>query len=195
LKNDDRTKHIPIILLTAKAADESRIEGYKSGADLYVSKPFKPDVLKSEIDQLLNTRRILADVFSKQIFLKPRDIEISSADEKFLTKLNDTIDEHLAEPDFDVSAMVEKMNFSHSTVLKKVKSLTGMSLVEFVKIHRLKRAAQILEKDRFQIAEVAYLVGFSDPKYFSKCFSKEFGKTPTEYVQEMRSKQDERSDN
>ena len=195
LKKDERTRHIPVILLTAKAADESRIEGYKSGADLYVSKPFKPDVLKSEIDQLLNTRRILAEVFSKQIFLKPRDIEISSADEKFLTKLNDTIDEHLAEPDFDVSAMVEKMNFSHSTVLKKVKSLTGMSLVEFVKIHRLKRAAQILEKDRFQIAEVAYLVGFSDPKYFSKCFSKEFGKTPTEYVQEMRTKQDEGAEN
>lgn len=188
VKNNEQTRHIPIILLTAKAADESKIEGYKSGADLYVSKPFKIDVLKSEIDQLLNSRKLLSDIFSKQIYLEPRNIEISSADDKFLTKLNETIDQHLSESDFDVAAMVEKMNQSHSTVLKKVKSLTGMSLVEFVKIHRLKRAAQILEKDRFQIAEVAYLVGFSDPKYFSKCFSKEFGKTPTEYVQEIRNK-------
>lgn len=188
LKNNEQTRHIPIILLTAKAADESKIEGYKSGADLYVSKPFKIEVLKSQIDQLLTTRKVLLEVFSKQIFLKPRDIAISSADEKFLTRMNEVIDENLSEADFDVTAMVEKMNLSHSTVLKKVKALTNMSLVEFVKIHRLKRAAQILEKEHFQIAEVAYLVGFSDPKYFSKCFSKEFGKTPSEYVQEIREK-------
>ncbi|MBN2806541.1 MAG: response regulator [Prolixibacteraceae bacterium] len=191
LKKNESTRHIPIILLTAKAADESKIEGYQSGADLYVSKPFKIDVLKSQIDQLLTTRKILLDVFSKQIFLKPRDIAISSADEKFLTRMNNVIDENLSEADFDVTAMVEKMNLSHSTVLKKVKALTNMSLVEFVKTHRLKRAAQILEKEHFQIAEVAYLVGFSDPKYFSKCFSKEFGKTPSEYLQEIRNKLNE----
>lgn len=192
LKNNESTKHIPIILLTAKAADESKIEGYKSGADLYVSKPFKLDVLKSQIEQLLSTRKLLVEVFSKQIMLEPRNIAISSADEKFLMKMNEVIDEHLSEPDFDVTAMVERMNLSHSTVLKKVKTLTNMSLVEFVKTHRLKRAAQILEKEHFQIAEVAYLVGFSDPKYFSKCFSKEFGKTPTEFVMEARGKDTEK---
>ncbi len=186
LKNNEETQHIPIILLTAKASDENKIDGYQSGADLYVSKPFRNEVLKSQIEQLLKTRKILSEVFSKQIFLKPRDIIISSADEKFLTRMNDIIDKNLADPNFDVAAMVEHMNQSHSTVLKKIKILTGMSLVEFVKTHRLKRAAQILEKDSFQVAEVAYLVGFSDPKYFSKCFSKEFGKTPTEYVHENR---------
>lgn len=186
LKNNERTKHIPIILLTAKAADENKIEGYQRGADLYVSKPFQLEVLRSQIDQLLNNRKLLTEIFSKQIFLKPRDIEISSADEKFLTRINQLLDDHLSESDFDVSSMVEKMNLSHSTVLKKVKNLTGMSLVEFVKMHRLKRAAQILEKKHFQIAEVAYMVGFSDPKYFSKCFSKAYGKTPSEYVQEHR---------
>ncbi|MDA3930440.1 MAG: ATP-binding protein [Prolixibacteraceae bacterium] len=191
LKQNDKTRHIPIILLTAKAADEAKIEGYKSGADLYVSKPFKIDVLKSQIEQLLSTRKLLVDIFSKQILLQPRDIQISSNDEKFLTKMNEVIDEHLSEADFDVTAMVEKMNLSHSTVLKKVKSLTKMSLVEFVKTHRLKRAAQILEKEHFQIAEVAYMVGFSDPKYFSKCFSKEFGKTPTEYVQAIKNKREQ----
>lgn len=188
LKSNDNSKHIPILLLTAKAADDSKIQGYKSGADLYVSKPFKLDVLKSQIEQLLSSRKLLSEIFSKQITLEPRNITITSADEKFLIKMNEVIDEHLAEPDFDVTAMVEKMNLSHSTVLKKVKTLTGMSLVEFVKTHRLKRAAQILEKEHFQIAEVAYLVGFSDPKYFSKCFSKEFGRTPTEFVQEKRGK-------
>lgn len=191
LKANEKTRHIPIVLLTAKAADEAKIEGYKSGADLYVSKPFKLDVLKSQIEQLLSSRKLLVDIFSKQITLEPRNIAISSADEKFLTKLNDVIDDHLSESDFDVTAMVDKMNLSHSTVLKKVKSLTNMSLVEFVKTHRLKRAAQILEKKQFQIAEVAYMVGFSDPKYFSKCFSKEFGMTPTEYVQQAKDKETE----
>jgi signal transduction histidine kinase/DNA-binding response OmpR family regulator/ligand-binding sensor domain-containing protein len=186
LKNNEKTRHIPIILLTAKAADESKMEGYKTGADLYVSKPFKMELLKVQIDQLMASRKVLSEIFSKQIMLSPRNIAISSNDEKFLTRLNEVIDDHLSEPEFDVAAMVEKMNQSHSTVLKKVKSLTGMSLVEFVKSHRLKRAAQILEKDSFQIAEVAYMVGFSDPKYFSKCFSKEFNKTPSEYVQEMK---------
>jgi signal transduction histidine kinase/ligand-binding sensor domain-containing protein/DNA-binding response OmpR family regulator len=186
LKNEEKTRHIPIILLTAKAADESKMEGYRSGADLYVSKPFKLELLKVQIDQLMASRKVLSEIFSKQIMLSPRNIAISSNDEKFLTRLNEVIDDHLSEPEFDVAAMVIKMNQSHSTVLKKVKSLTGMSLVEFVKSHRLKRAAQILEKDSFQIAEVAYMVGFSDPKYFSKCFSKEFDKTPSEYVQEMK---------
>lgn len=186
LKNNEKTRHIPIILLTAKAADESKMEGYKTGADLYVSKPFKMELLKVQIDQLMASRKVLSEIFSKHIMLSPRNIAISSNDEKFLTRLNEVIDDHLSESEFDVAAMVEKMNQSHSTVLKKVKSLTGMSLVEFVKSHRLKRAAQILEKDSFQIAEVAYMVGFSDPKYFSKCFSKEFDKTPSEYVQEMK---------
>lgn len=189
LKSNEKTRHIPIILLTAKAADESKMEGYKSGADLYVSKPFKIDLLKIQIEQLLTTRKVLSEIFSKQIMLKPRNIAISSSDEKFLTRLNEVIDEHLQEPDFDVAAMVEKMNQSHSTVLKRVKTLTGMSLVEFVKSHRLKRAAQILEKNSFQVAEVAYMVGFSDPKYFSKCFSKEFGKTPTEFINESKLKE------
>jgi signal transduction histidine kinase/ligand-binding sensor domain-containing protein/DNA-binding response OmpR family regulator len=184
LKTNDDTKHIPIILLTAKAADESKIEGYMSGADAYVSKPFKLEVFKSQIEQLLKTRKILEDVFSKQVYLRPRDTKISTTDEKFLLRLNSVIDDHLAEADFDVTAMVSRMHMSHSTLLKKVKTLTGVPLVEFVKSHRLKRAAQILEKQSFQIAEVAYMVGFSDPKYFSKCFSKEFGKTPTEYLNE-----------
>jgi len=182
LKSNDDTRHIPVILLTAKAADESKIEGFNSGADAYISKPFQLEVVKSQIEQLLKTRKILEDVFSRQIVLKPRDIKISSSDEKLLLRLNEVIDQHLSEADFDVTAMVSKMNMSHSTVLKRIKTLTGVSLVEFVKSHRLKRAAQILEKQSFQIAEVAYMVGFSDPKYFSKCFSKEFGKTPTEYM-------------
>jgi ligand-binding sensor domain-containing protein len=126
LKTNEKTRHIPIILLTAKAADESKMEGYKSGADLYVSKPFKIDLLRIQIEQLLASRKVLSEIFSKQIMLKPRNIAISSADEKFLTRLNEVIDEHLPEPDFDVAAMVKRMNQSHSTVLKKIKSRQGM---------------------------------------------------------------------
>jgi len=189
IKSDIETSHIPVILLTAKASDENTYEGYQSGADLYIPKPFKMELLEVQIKQLLNTRRQLQDKYSKQILLKPKDITITSIDEQFLEKLNTIIENNLAETDFDVTEMVKQMNMSHSTVLKKIKALTGMPLVEFVKNQRLKRAAQILVQDKLQIAEVAYMVGFSDPKYFSKCFSKAFGMTPSEYISASKNKQ------
>ncbi len=189
IKSDIETSHIPVILLTAKASDENTYEGYQSGADLYITKPFKMELLEVQIKQLLLTRRQLQDKYSKQILLKPKDITITSIDEQFLEKLNTIIENNLSETDFDVTEMVKQMNMSHSTVLKKIKALTGMPLVEFVKNQRLKRAAQILVQDKLQIAEVAYMVGFSDPKYFSKCFSKAFGMTPSEYIAASKNKQ------
>lgn len=182
IKNKLETSHIPVIMLTAKASNEQVIEGYESGADLYVSKPFAIDVLKSQIRQLILSRKQLSEKFSSQSILRPHDLKISSLDERFLDKLYSIIENNLAEPDFDVSEIVKQMNLSHSTVLKKVKALTGKSMVEFIKLQRLKRAAQILASNKLPISEIAYMVGFSDPKYFSKCFSKEFGKTPTEFA-------------
>lgn len=182
LKNNIETSHIPIILLTARASDTHMIEGYESGADMYVTKPFAIEVLRTQVKQLILSRRQLIEKFSRHTMLKPRDLKISSLDERFLDKLYSIIEANLAEPDFDVSEIVKQMNLSHSTVLKKVKALTGTSMVEFVKMQRLKRAAQILATDKLPISEVAYMVGFSDPKYFSKCFSKEFGRTPSEFA-------------
>lgn len=190
IKSDIETSHIPVILLTANLSEENTFEGYQSGADLYITKPFKIELLVLQVRQLLQNRRQLQEKFSRQILLKPHDITITSIDEQFLEKMNKIIEENLAETDFDVSEMVKHMNMSHSTVLKKIKALTGMPLVEFVKNQRLKRAAQILIQDKLQIAEVAYMVGFSDPKYFSKCFSKAFGMTPTDYVAKNKTRTD-----
>lgn len=181
IKSNMETCHIPIILLSAHAANEDIIEGYEQGADRYVSKPFVLEVLEAQVNQLLTTRKKLIELYSQKILLKPREITITSMDEKFLTKIMDIIEENISDFDFDVTTIVNKMNMSHSSVLKKIKALTGVSLVEFVRRHRLNKAAMILQQDKIPITEVAYMIGFSDPKYFSKCFSKQFGKTPTEY--------------
>lgn len=185
IKSNIETCHIPVILLSAHAADEDIIEGYGQGADCYVSKPFAMNVLEAQVSQLLSTRKQLIDLYSQKILLKPRDITITSMDEKFLNKIVDIIEDNISDTDFDVSTIVDRMNMSHSSVLKKIKALTGVSLVEFVRRHRLNKAAMIFEQEKLPITEVAYMVGFSDPKYFSKCFSKQFGKTPTEYINEI----------
>lgn len=182
VKSTIETSHIPVILLSARATEEAIIEGYEQGADRYVSKPFALNVLEAQVSQLLSTRRQLIDLYSQKILLKPRDITITSMDEKFLSKIIDIIEDNISDTDFDVSTIVDKMNMSHSSVLKKIKALTGVSLVEFVRRHRLNKASMILSQDKMPITEVAYMVGFSDPKYFSKCFSKQFGKTPTDFV-------------
>ncbi len=184
VKSTIETSHIPVILLSARATEEAIIEGYEQGADRYVSKPFALNVLEAQVSQLLSTRRQLIDLYSQKILLKPRDITITSMDEKFLSKIIDIIEDNISDTGFDVSTIVDKMNMSHSSVLKKIKALTGVSLVEFVRRHRLNKAAMIFEQEKMPITEVAYMVGFSDPKYFSKCFSKQFGKTPSEFVAE-----------
>ncbi|MDP4210170.1 MAG: two-component regulator propeller domain-containing protein [Bacteroidota bacterium] len=186
LKSNIETSHIPVILLTAKAAEDDMISGYEGGADSYMTKPFNIKVLAAQVKSLIETRNQLKHSFSKKVVLKPSDLAITSLDEQFLQRLMDISNAHLSDNDFDVSGLVEAMNMSHTAILKKIKALTGLSLVDFIKSLRLKKAAQILQKEKYPIAEVGYMVGFSDPKYFSKCFIKEFGKTPTEYGNEFR---------
>ncbi len=181
IKTDITTSHIPIILLTARASDEDIVAGYEYGADGYVTKPFSIKVLTAQIKMLLENRSSLRGSFSKKIVLTPSETTITSLDEQFLQKLMDVSDTRLSDDNFDVSELVEAMNMSYSAVLKKIKAITGLSPVDFIKRMRLKKASQILQKGKYPIAEVCYMVGFSDPKYFSKCFTKEFGKTPSEF--------------
>lgn len=181
LKSNIETSHIPVILLTAKATEDNIIEGYETGADLYITKPFSMQLLDAQIKHLLETRKKLIEKFSKQVFLQPREISITPTDEKFLTRLIDLIEANITDTNFDVSKLVAEMNLSHSTLLRKVKILTGDPLVEFIKRYRLKKAAMMLEKEKLPVNEVAYAVGFSDPKYFSKCFNKEFDVLPSKY--------------
>lgn len=187
LKTTIETSHIPIILLTAKVTDENVAQGYELGADLYIPKPFNIQILDKQVKMLIQSRSQLRDKFSKQVLLMPSDIAITSPDERFLKRLIEITDAQLTDSEFDVMKLVNSMNMSHTVILRKLKALTGMALVDFIKRQRLKKAALILQKGKISIAEVSYMVGFSDPKYFSKCFIKEFGQTPTEYSKEHQS--------
>ena len=150
---------------------------------MYISKPFSINVLNAQIKSLIETRRKLISNFNKKIVIQPKDITISSIDERFMKKLIDVMEEHLSNSSFSIKEMTMAMNMSHSVIFRKIKALTGMNVVEFIRSYRLKKAALILSKKKVPISEVSFITGFSDPKYFSKCFQKEFGMTPSEYAQ------------
>ncbi|MGQ1890740.1 hybrid sensor histidine kinase/response regulator transcription factor [Thermophagus sp. OGC60D27] len=184
-KSNIETSHIPVIMLTAKSKEDDMIKGLKTGADSYLTKPFNIDILNAQIDALLASRNAFKNKFSGKLLLEPSDEVITPLDEKFLNRLMEVTEEKMADPDFDVSVLVDEMNMSHSIILKKVKTLTGLSLVEFIRSMRIKKAAQIFRQDKLSVSEVSFMVGFSDPKYFSKCFSKQIGKKPSQYIKDI----------
>jgi len=181
IKTDINTSHIPIIILTAKSTEESVIEGLETGADVYISKPFNFEILKAQIKTLLDSRQKMRLNFTRQLILEPKVVTITSTDERFLQKLMDVVEHNLGDVNFGIKELTQSMGMSHSVIFRKTKSLTGLNVVEFIRSIRLKKAALILKKNKLPISEVSYMVGFSDPKYFSKCFIKEFGITPSEY--------------
>jgi signal transduction histidine kinase/ligand-binding sensor domain-containing protein/DNA-binding response OmpR family regulator len=181
IKTDINTSHIPIIILTAKSTEESIIEGLDTGADVYLSKPFSIEVLKVQVKTLLESRQKIKLNFSRQLILQPKDMSFTSTDERFLKKLMEVVEQNIADTNFGIKELTNQMGMSHSVIFRKIKSLTGLNVVEFIRNIRLKKAALILKKNKMPISEVSYMVGFSDPKYFSKCFIKEFGITPSEY--------------
>ncbi len=187
LKSDVRTSHIPVILLTALASVEDRIKGLETGADDYIAKPFNRQELQTRAQNLIDQRKKLIEQFSKSVRLEPKDIAITSIDELFIEKLISKIEKHLADPDLSIDALIEEANLSRSQLHRKLKALTGMSATEFIRSIRLKRAAQLLEQHFGTIAETVYAVGFNNLSYFSRCFQKQFGSTPKEYIDRSNS--------
>jgi signal transduction histidine kinase/ligand-binding sensor domain-containing protein/DNA-binding NarL/FixJ family response regulator len=181
LKTEIQTSHIPIIILTAKSTEENTVEGLETGADVYIIKPFSINILKAQIKSLLDTRQKLKNNFNRQLVLQPKEVAVTSIDERFMKKLLEVVEANIADPNFGIKEMTTQMNMSHSVLFRKIKSLTGLNVVEFMRSFRLKKAALILAKKKIPISEVSFMTGFSDPKYFSKCFQKEFGMTPTDY--------------
>jgi len=182
LKTDERTSHIPVILLTALSSVEDRIKGLTTGADDYIAKPFNRQELLTRVQNLTDQRRLLRERFSKEIKIQPKDITVSSADERFLEKLISFIETNMADPDLNVDSLTEQIHLSRSQLHRKLKALTNLSATEFIRNIRLKRAAQLLEQHHGTIAETVYAVGFNSLSYFSKCFQKQFNKTPKEYI-------------
>lgn len=184
IKELEVTNHIPVIMLTAMASHLHQVDGLQSGANIYLTKPFSMQLLELHIDNLFKSREALRSKFSKQVTLMPRNIEIEDPEEKFLNKVMLLIEENMEDAEFNVALLVDKIGMSQTVLYKKIKALTGMTITDFIKSIRLKRAAQLLKQRKINIAEVAYTVGFNDRKYFSREFKKQFGKSPSEYLEE-----------
>lgn len=183
IKSNIETSSILVLLLTVKSQDEDRNFGYKSGADGYMTKPFKPYLLKSRIAGLFNNRDKLIQQFKNRDVITIKELNYTTLDEKFLSKAIQIVEEHIDNPDFNFDLFVDEIAVTKSTLYRKIKAMTGLTTTDFIKNIRLKKSCDILRNGISNIAEVAYAVGFNDPKYFTKCFKKEFGITPSEYLQ------------
>ena len=182
LKNDVRTSHIPIIMLTAKVTMEDKISGLETGADDYISKPFNMIELKTRVNNLIEQRKNLRERFSREITLEPMDISITSMDEKFLKQAIEIVEEHITEEKFDQAEFREAMNMSKSTLFRKLQALTGQAPTEFIRTIRLKRAASLLKQNFGNVTQVSLEVGFNNLSYFNRTFKKLFGVSPVEYT-------------
>ncbi|MGB9747899.1 MAG: two-component regulator propeller domain-containing protein [Bacteroidales bacterium] len=182
LKKHPHTEHIPVILLTARSAEEARLEGFLSGADEYISKPFSISFLEIRIANILNNRKKLWNRFRKELLMQPSELNVDHPDEVFLKKAMEVVEKHISDSSFDVKIFVKEMAMSRSVLYRRLEAVTGQSVNEFIKIIRLKRAAQLLTLNLYSVAEIAYEVGFNDPQYFSKCFRQYFHTTPSEYA-------------
>ncbi len=182
LKADEKTAHIPVILLTAKASGSDKIEGLQTGADDYILKPFEAEELLVRIHNLIESRKKLRAHYSRQITLQPKAITITSVDEQFLQKVMLVIEAHMDDTAFGVEALGREVGMSRMQLFRKLKALTDYAPGDFIRVRRLHRAAELLRQGAGNIAEVAFLVGFQDPSYFTKCFQKQFNQTPSDYI-------------
>lgn len=179
LKNDERTSHIPIVLLTAKSDEENRLAGLKRGADAYLSKPFNEEELLVRLEKLIALRLKLQKRYA--VFSLPAaKKEGYQMEDAFLNKLFSVVEDHLSDSDFDVSRLCRAVNLSRSQVYRKLKALTGKSTTEVIRSYRLHKGKELLTTSNMNISEVAYKVGFTSPAYFTRCFKKEFGIAPSE---------------
>lgn len=184
LREDEKTSHIPIILLTARDDGETKIKAFETGAEQYVVKPFEISELTARINGLLLQRERLRKRFGGELTLKPSDIVLSNRDAEFLEKAVKVIEVNINEESFSVEQLQREIGMSRMQLHRKLKALTNLSASDFIRSIKLKRAAQILKQPGIQIAEAAYLSGFNHMSYFSKCFKDQFGVLPSEYAKQ-----------
>ena len=182
LKKHIPTSTIPIILLTAKSDKETELESIQLNIEAFISKPFEPDILLSRVQQLLAAREMHETKARIEALAAPKEIEAVSYDEKFLANIIHLIEEHISDSELNVNALCEWTSTNNKQMYRKIKQLTGMTPVEYIKSIRMKKAAMLLKQQKFTVAEVMYMVGFSNHSYFSKCFQAEFGVTPKQYI-------------
>ena len=181
IKHNIDVSHIPIILLTASASVENEERGYKEGADAYMTKPFKWEILTARIHNLLAQRRQQQNEFKQNAEAEAKDVTISPADEDFLNKALRFVEKNMDNSEYSVDELSDDMAMSRATLFRKMRSVIGMSPTDFIRNTRLKRAAQLITEGRLSVTEIAYYVGYSSPGHFTKSFKKEFGVLPTQY--------------
>ena len=180
IKTNELTSHIPVILLTAKADRESKLIGLETGADDYLSKPFDADELKLIVRNLIEQRKKVRERFSRGVTLEPKQIAITSFDEKFLNKVMTIIEDHIGDENFSIDELSREVGYSNMHFYRKLKALAETPS-QFLRTIRLKRAAELLRKKSDNVTQIAYSVGFSSLSYFNKCFKEQFGVTPGQF--------------
>lgn len=181
IKSDERTSHIPVILLTARASGESKIQGLETGADDYLTKPFDARELRVRVSNLIEQRRRLQERFRRELVIQPSEITVTSMDETFLKKVMAAVEAHIDDPAFETDDLAREAGVSRRHLNRKLRALTGQSVREFIRTLRLKRAAQLLQQKSGTVTEIAYEVGFQSIAHFAKIFREEFGVAPSEY--------------
>jgi len=184
LKTNVDTSHIPVILLTARASFMNKMEGFETGADDYVTKPFNESLLRARIKNILKNRSLLHEKFHSEDTTDIGEFVKNKKDQEFLENLGLFIEKNIDSDNLSANLVAKELGMSHSVLYKKLKTITGLSLVEYMRDYRLKKAKQLLKTKQFSINEVCYQVGYSDRKYFSKLFKERFGNPPTFYMKE-----------
>ncbi len=181
IKSAIKTSHIPVILLTAKSGLENKFRGLRTGADYYIEKPFYPNILEQNIENILNTRRSLIERFKNDAFVPMSEIAQSEGDKLFVEKLTAIVLSNISDPDMDVTFLIQKMGVSRSLLHLKLKGLVDSSTTEFIRSVRLKEAVKLISSGKCNISEAAYETGFSSPAYFTRRFKEHYGKSPRDY--------------
>ncbi|MFX1707501.1 response regulator [Chitinophaga sp. CC14] len=190
IKSDFVSSHIPVILLTARNTMQSKIEGLELGADAYIEKPFSPEFLQAQIASLLSNRHKIKSYYASTPLVHLRSMAYTSADEQFLEKLNDLINQHLNNIDLDVEQLADFMNMSRPTFYRKIKAISDLTPHELINIARLKKAASLLSTGSYKVNEVAELCGFASLTNFGKNFQKQFGILPSRYVAQIQAEKE-----
>lgn len=182
VRSNRSTSHIPFILLTAKTDTNSKIEGMDCGADAYIEKPFSVQYLEACIKNLVDLRNLLRRKFSKMPLVPINSIANNSIDDKFLTRMNEIMEQNFSNPELSVDFLAEQLCISRSGLFAKIKTLANITPNELIQVVRLKKAAALLSENKYRINEICYMVGFNNPSYFTKCFQKQFGMKPGEFI-------------
>lgn len=189
IRKDLNYSHIPIILLSAKTDNTTKVEGLDAGADVFIEKPFSTAYLKAQISSMLGSRKAIIDAFNQSPLTSYSILTSNKHDLDFINKLNEEIDKNISNSEFSIESLTDKLFISRSNLQRKLKSICGFTPGDYLRTYRLKKAAQLLLEDKLRINEASYELGFSSPSYFTKCFAKQFGMLPKEFIKQKSNQQ------